>query len=884
MKAKLHYVFTITIFLITFSTIGQNIFFEKLSTINKASTTKGFSKETPTYQFDYYKLKAQLAKSSKTAKNTIIISFPNLNGEFEKYKVVESSVLHPDLQAKYPEIKSYVARSLSNPSAHLRFSLSPYKGLCGIVIGKDKIEFFEPDPLNINRIKVLNKSQLEVEDTFKCLTSAKHINKTLKSASSKNADDSIKRTYRLALSVTGEYAQFHGGTLASVNAALVATLTNINAVFENDFNVSLELISNNDAIIFLDPNTDPYTNLFSYNSQLSNTLGTTIDASNYDIGHLLGGINDDNNDPTGDAGCIGCVCNDFGNIKGSGFSTGASPDGFNFDINFIAHEIGHQFGATHTWTHDGNEGTNTQIEPGSGSTIMGYAGITGSTNVQTDSDAYFHAISIEQITNFIKTTSCAIETNTGNTTPIVDAGDDLTLPIGTPFKLEGIGSDADGDAISFCWEQINENDAQTTFPDPNASDSNSILFRSYPPTTNPVRFFPNEIDLKFGINATVWEKLPNTSRTADFRLTVRDNRPNGANNSHDDMRVTFDNSYGPFRITSQNEDKISWRSGTTETITWNVNNTNSLPGAENVNILLSTDGGVTYNIVADDVPNNGNYSLTVPNTPAPACRIKIEPTDNVFFAINSQDFAIDLKVSKVCTKFASSSNLNLNITDNGDGLTESHTINIPNDVTIEDINIGVDISHSYIGDLSIAIVSPNNTEILLKTNNDCNDEQNLVGIFDDDAITYNCANADKNINQKSINDLLSIFNDENISGDWTIRLGDGQPQDTGKLNSWFIELCETTQTPIDEVNEIGTFKIFPNPSNGELNIDLTSPDTINSLIEVEVFDIRGRLIHKRSFLPKSQFNETLTLDIKSGLYILSVSNGFQKFKKKIMIK
>ncbi|MFI1744569.1 zinc-dependent metalloprotease [Thalassobellus sediminis] len=885
MKAKLHYVLATTIFLISFSVFGQKNLFvkiEKSITLQSKTKSKDLEKEI-TFEFDYKALSNALSnssnKSSKGKIPNIIISLPNTKGEFERFKIEESSVMHPDLQAKYPDIKSYIGYGIDNPSAYLRFSLSPYKGLSGIVLGKKETQIFEANSKITNQFTVLNKSNSYKTDRFNCSTISSNLENLSKSFSTKDADDSLKRTYRIAISVTGEYASFHGGTLASINAAIASTLTNVNAVFENDFNVSLQLISTNDVVIYLDSGTDPYSGFSNYGSELQSTLDTQILEANYDVGHLLSAIGFD-----GNSGCIGCVCVD--GIKGSGYTSDTSPDGFNFDIDLVAHEIGHQFGANHTWTHDGNEGEDVQMEPGSGSTIMGYAGITGSTNVQSHSDAYFHAISIEQVTTYIKSTSCASIVNTGNTTPTANAGSDLLLPIGTAFKLNGSGSDSDGDVITFCWEQINEDNAATIYPNSNSSNSNSVLFRSYSPTTSSTRYFPNLTDLKFGINSTQWEKIPNTDRTADFRLTVRDNKVGGANNAHDDTQVTFDTSYGPFEITSQNTSGILWTSGTNETITWNVNNTNALTGASNVNILLSTDGGVTYNTIVNNIPNNGSYSLTVPNIPAPYCRLMIEPTNNNFFAINSEDFAIDYIVNTTCTQYNSPSNLDLAITDNGADFTESHIFNINDSSIISDINIGLDISHSYIGDLAIAILSPNGTELLLKSSNDCDSEENIVGVFDDSAITYNCSNAASNIASKSINDLLTGFNGENTFGSWTIKLGDFENGDTGTLNSWFIEVCETTETPLS-INEFDfvDFKVYPNPNKGEFIIKLNSTTLNKNKINIGVYDLRGRSIYKNSFENRTDFNKKISLkNAQSGIYILNVSNGIKQSTRKIIIE
>jgi len=881
MKTKLHYVFTTAIFLTAFSVFAQNTLFVKVQHQQKENRLKHTFEKHLTYQFDYNTLhnaliKALEATTSKTSTTTI--SFPNIDGEFEKYKVIESSVMHPDLQAKYPEIRSYIGYGVDNPSAYLRFSLSPHKGLSGIILGKEYTEVFEANTEETTRFTVKRKADLGKIDNFRCKTLDVLSENTNKNTILKDVDDSIHRLYTLALSVTGEYASFHGGTLPLVNAALASTLTNVNAVFENDFNVTLQLAANNDNVIYFNAGTDPYSGFNNYNTEVQNTLDAQIGDGNYDVGHLLSAIGFD-----GNAGCIGCVC--ITGLKGSAYTSDSAPEGFNFDIDLVAHELGHQFGANHTWTHDGNEGTNVQMEPGSGTTIMGYAGIAASANIELNSDPYFHAISIEQVTTYIKSTSCATETNTGNTTPTVDAGADLTLPVGTAFKLVGTRADSDGDNITYCWEQINEDNASTTYPNPNSGNDDAVLVRSFSPTASPTRYFPNLSDLRFGVNANQWEKVPNVGRTADFRLTVRDNKLGGANNTHDDMRVTFNPSFGPFEITSQNTTGISWSSGTTETITWNVNNTNTLPGASNVNILLSTDGGETYNEIVSNIPNNGSYSLTVPKTPSPECRLMIEPTNNNFFAINAEDFTIDFEVTTTCTQYSSPANLGINITDNSGTFSQSHSINITDATTVEDINIGMNITHSYIGDLGIAIVSPNNTEVTLKTQNDCDAEEDIIGTFDDDAVGFNCLNAADNIAQKSLNDLLETFDGESVNGDWTIRLGDFAAGDTGILNSWFIEVCQTTYTSL-EIKEFAfeDIKIFPNPSNGEFTIKVDSMHTRKD-IKIEVFDLRGRRVYKQKFKETSRLDETINLNqLQAGMYILYLSDATRTYARRIAIE
>ncbi|AUS04812.1 reprolysin-like metallopeptidase [Pseudotamlana carrageenivorans] len=898
MRTKLHYVLTTAILLCAFSAVAQTNFFVKVAdskSLHKGSLSKHQGKGAY-YQFDYKALTETLAETSKVSgvsKSTgVILSFPGKNGGFERFQVQEASVLHPELQAKYPEIKSFVAQSLEHPNVRMRFSLSPYNGLSAVVFGYEKTLVYQPVKNNPDEILVTSKSNITENVFLNCDNLERDLAKVSKLVTQKDANDGVHRKYRIAISVTGEYAQANGGTMASVNAEINSTLTHINAVFENDFNVTLELIAGNDAIVFLNPNTDPYTALGRYNQQLANTLDAVIQEANYDIGHLLGGINDTNGNGTGDAGCLGCVCNNGGsyaakNHKGAGFSTSSNPSGVNFAINYVAHEVGHQFGATHTWSHNGNEGYDSQMEPGGGSTIMSYAGITGSYNLQRNSDPYFHAISIQQVMKFVKSTTCAMETDTGNSTPLVDAGEDLTLPIGTPFMLRAKASDGDGDILSYCWEQFNENNAATTYPDPRSSNSNSILFRSYLPSEVSTRYFPNLSDLRFGFNSTQWEKVPTVARSADFRLTVRDQRVGGASNSHDDMRVTFDANYGPFEVTSQNSEGVSWTSGTTETITWRVNNTNNMSGASQVNILLSIDGGMTYNqVLASNVPNNGAHTLVVPDTPAPYCRLMIVPTNHHFFSINTHDFTINYKVETTCTQYASGTNLGINITDNGKAFTESHTINIGASKTISDVNIGINISHDYIGDLEFVVVSPSGTEVMLKNHEDCSDEVNMLGVYDDEAEPYNCFNSGAGLSFKPPNELLSQFDGKNITGDWTIYLGDFEAGDGGTLNSWFIEVCDTTETALDSPenpNKNENLVVFPNPSYGDFILKMYNPS--QNPIEIRVLDINNRVVYKETLIGLANLEHELDLNqLKSGMYFLTVSNSEKNFTKKLVVR
>ena len=567
--------------------------------------------------------------------SNVVLSFPNSEGKLTRFAVMEASVMHPDLQERYPDIRSYIGYGVDDASSSIRFSISPY-GFSGMIMSPNgRNSFIEANAQNSNTYVVFNRAdRIDRTNDFECEVT-EQINQSIGTGLAlRNADDSILRTYRLAVSATGEYTQYHGGTKAQALAAINTTMTRVNGLFEVDFNVTLVLIANTDDVIYTSTATDPYGNTTSgYNSQLQNTLTSVIGEANYDIGHLFANLQNN-----GNAGCIGCVCVD--GQKGSGWTSLTIPEGDPFDVDYVAHEMGHQFGGNHTWTHGGNEGTNVQMEPGSGSTIMGYAGITGSTDVQSNSDPYFHAVSIQQITNYIKTTSCQTNTNTGNAVPTVNAGANYTIPRGTPFVLEGTASDADaGDVLTYCWEQFDENNASTTLP--NVNGTSGVAFRSFNPSTDNKRYFPRLSTIKTGATSWQWEAVPNVARTLNFRLTVRDNVAGGGTNNSDDMVVTVNGTAGPFVVNSPNTN-VTWNAGSTQAVTWDVaGTTGNGVNAANVDIFLSTDGGDTYPIaLATGVANDGSHNIIVPNNQGNQNRVMVRGSNNIFFDISNTNFTI----------------------------------------------------------------------------------------------------------------------------------------------------------------------------------------------------------------------------------------------------
>lgn len=568
--------------------------------------------------------------------SSTFFSIPNENGQLENFKVFENSVFDPALAARYPEIKSYVGIAVDNPLKTVYFSLSPL-GFKSMMINVDRSTvFIEPISSDYTTYTVYRKADKQkVLSPFEC--SVAETAMANPQVMLRNADDATLRTFRLAVSCTGEYTAYFGGTKAQALAAINASMTRVNGVFENDFAVRMVLIANNDLVIYTNASTDPYTT--SYNSQLQSTLTSVIGEANYDVGHLF--VRAGNN---GNAGCIGCVC--VNGSKGSAFTSSTIPTGDTFDIDYVAHELGHQFGANHTFSMS-NEGTGVNMEPGSGSTIMGYAGIT-SQDVQTNSDAYFHAVSIQQVTNNVKNKTCQTNTPTGNAIPTANAGLDYTIPRSTPFMLTGSGTDANGDVLTYNWEQFdNALSTQTGASSAaSATKTSGPTFRSYNSSTSPVRYFPRIQSVLAGATTTqgteiAVEALPSVARTMNFRLTVRDNRIGGSGNRSDDMIVTVNGTAGPFSVSAPNT-AVTYAGNSSQTITWNVAGTTANGvNCANVDILLSTDGGFTYPItLLAATPNDGTQAVTIPNLASTTNRIMVKGTNHIFFDVSNTNFTI----------------------------------------------------------------------------------------------------------------------------------------------------------------------------------------------------------------------------------------------------
>jgi subtilisin-like proprotein convertase family protein len=516
---------------------------------------------------------------------------------------------------------------------------------------------------------------------------------------------------------------------------------------------------------------------------------------------------------------------------------------------------------------------------------MAYAGLCAPQNVQSHSDLYFHNVSIDEIFTNITTgnSTCGAVSSliTNFNVPTANAGSDFTIPKSTPYKLIGQGSDADGDNLTYCWEQM---DNQLNSVPPKATDVTGTLYRSVKPSSSSTRFLPNLSDVVLGTITPKWEVAPSVARTLNFRLTVRDNNVSGGQMATDDVVVNVSGVAGPFTVTSQNATGLVWSEGANETITWDVAGTNANGiNTSAVTIRLSIDGGKTFPIIlASNTPNDGSQNITVPNSQAPNCRVMVEAVGNFFYAVNQKSFSIGEFV-EACTEYVAT-DIPKNIPDNSfSGVISS--LNITKNEVISSLTVSVNISHTYMSDLAISIESPLGTVIPL-VENQCDGpiNFNLDATFDDAGNVLTCQNSSPVITGtiKPVA-LLNGFFGENSLGVWKLKVVDSGAQDVGTINNWSINLCASQPVVSVPVYTLKDFKLYPNPSEGIFTISFTKADSVT---KISLFDLLGRLVKDKTIVNESpEFNEFIDFsDVSSGLYILKVKNGNQISSKKIEIK
>lgn len=607
-------------------------------------------------------------KNIADRKQAPIMELPMPDGRMAKFRVWESTIMEPTLAAKYPEIKTFAGQGIDDPYASLRFDFNPYFGFSAQILSVNGEVYIDPYARgNINYYNsYYTRDYVRQSSNFVC--EVPDDPNTAARIMAGPCRGTQLYTYRLALACTGEYATAvcapSAPTVPATLAAMTTSVNRVTGVYELEVSVRLILIANTDLLIYLDGTTDPYTNNSGGTmlGQNQNNITTIIGPANYDIGHVFS---------TGGGGVagLGVVCNT--NNKARGVTGLSNPVGDNFDIDYVAHEMGHQFGGNHTFNSitgscNGNRSAARAYEVGSGTSIQAYAGICGSDNIQPHSDPFFHAISFDEISNFLEAggSSCKVTINTGNTLPqiLTMSNNGVNIPVNTPFTLTATAEDANGDAITYCWEEWDLGSAGTW--NSGANSPTAPLFKSRVPSIAGSRTFPDMsvILANYPANPPAvmgglkGETLPQIGRAIKFKLTVRDNRAGGGGvvTGGDGCQAAFTSIFqvntidgtGPFLVTAPNGGE-SWPGSSSQTITWNVAGTDAIPiSVSNVKISLSTDGGLTYpTVLTASTLNDGSESLTIPGINTTTARVKIEAVGNIFFDISNANFSITAPVA-----------------------------------------------------------------------------------------------------------------------------------------------------------------------------------------------------------------------------------------------
>jgi hypothetical protein len=648
------------------------------------------------------RLRAALAGAPRRAvrRAAVLVSVPAPDGTLERFRVVQAPVMAAGRARRASGFHGFAGVGVDDPSATLWLDYSVL-GAHASVRGAGGTFYVDPDAHG-RYVSYYGRDELGASPHSE-REGRRYAPRALHARALPTPGAAvIRRTYRLALASDPSYAasvSSAGDDAATVNAKVSAAkqtlISRVDQVYGDDLGVNLVLVAGNSALnfntasAFTTAYTSAVTNCYSSNAQALAQNQTVVDnaigSANYDIGHLAFG-------PDGDGGGIA----DLGvvghaGVKAQGCTGLSVPYGDFFAIDYVAHEMGHEFGGDHTFDGTtnscggGNRNQSTSVEPGSGSSIMAYAGICGNDDLQSHSDPYFSERSIQEIQTYItaNATQGGTPVTTANHSPVVGAPAPVTIPVQTPFTLTGSATDADGDSLVYTWEQNDPGQGAGTLLTSNAKPSGPLFrqfsFRSAETdadaaqspapgenaaTAEASRTFPDPAQIAAGDTdqggscSTVSgaptpaqidcysEYLPTPAwvgtggRAMHFRLTARDRFLTGGGASSADVTVTTSGST-PFAVTSQGT-ATALPGDAPAAVTWNVAGTTAAPfNVAAVKISYSTDGGLTFpTVLAASTPNDGSESVTVPNAATTAGRFKVEAIGNVFFDVNHADLTV----------------------------------------------------------------------------------------------------------------------------------------------------------------------------------------------------------------------------------------------------
>lgn len=600
----------------------------------------------------------KVASEQQVARNTTqnkIINLPLPDGSMLAVIATEHYIMEKALADKFPEFKTWKVKAANGKNIHGRINFTEAGFHAMLILENADTIFIDPDKtfanksLNSGRSNTLynsfskqkNKQLFQRTTDYDEIVIQPPLSKNSWSTSLKvQARTSNKLiTYRLALAASAEYSALNGGTKASTLSAMLTTIDRVNQIYERDLGIKFILVANNDKIIYLNPTSDPFSNDNPHDMMDENitNMERVIGNANYDLGHLFGGAS------TGGLAILSGVCRSNQESHKAGGITGSpSPYGDSFNIDYVSHEIGHQLGATHTFNSieqncsGGNREHDAAVEPGSGSTVMSYAGICGADNLQRNSDAVFNAVSIDQINHYTRYSgkaNCGVKDASNNNNPTLTVGTPFFIPVNTPFQLSSHATDIDGDTLSYTWDQIDSNGTAVKV---GIDAGDNPLFRSYLPSNSDQRFFPQLATL-FGESPIKGEQLPLTKRDLKFAVTVRDN--NGGIARADTKIMTSGN---PFKVISQTNFSLYHRNEKIE-VRWNEAGSSWAPvNCNHVDIKLLTKEGASQDLLML-TPNDGSQFLTIPDTTRAMidARMMVACSNNIFFALSEGEVEIN---------------------------------------------------------------------------------------------------------------------------------------------------------------------------------------------------------------------------------------------------
>jgi len=605
---------------------------------------------------NFVSMEVELARATETS--PVQLNLPLSDGSNLLFDVVPVEVMAAELAAQFPRARSYrgtVFNPKNDAEANLSVRINTASGgFSAMFFGGDSVDLIEPvtigegqDYISYDRALLTRRP-----GSFVCHVGDKESIglpvPIIKSIPVSNSPISVTgqtlRTYRLALAATGEYTAFFGGTVnGAMQNGIVPAMNRVNEIYQREFALRMILIPNNNVIIYTNGGTDPYTNDdgFAMLDENTSNLNGMIGSANYDIGHVFS---------TGGGG-VAALNAPCGSSKAEGVTGSPAPTNDPFWVDYVAHEMGHQWGGQHTFNAttnacDGNRDAGAAYEPGSGSTIQAYAGICGGEDLQQNSDPWFHAKSLDEMQIFISSSgnSCAVTQPSGNQPPTANAGPSFTIPARTPFILTGSGTDPESRPLLYSFEQYNLG-ASSTPATVGVDNGTRPIIRSFSPSTNNFRIIPRLSTILGTAPAAFGETLPTTNRTLTFRLTVRDQATNGAlaigATATSDVNIVSVDTGAGFAITSQNS-AVSWPAAGQQTITWAVAGTTAAPvSCANVQIALSTNLGQSFpTILRASTPNDGTETITAPLLGTTQGRIRVQCVGNIFFDINNANITI----------------------------------------------------------------------------------------------------------------------------------------------------------------------------------------------------------------------------------------------------